>query len=85
MASVSGSKVTAQVVILSQQREESEEHAATLLKRREKLEVARIPVPSGQQFDGHSPHGEAGGCRWKCRVRCLLLKGRNSERNLENR
>ena len=66
-------------------REESEEHAATLLKKREKLEVAHITVSSGNSSMATTPHGEAGGCRGKCRVRFLLLKGRNSERNLENK
>lgn len=56
MASISGSKVVAKIVILTQQwEEESEEHAATLLKKREKLEVAHITVSSGQQFHGHNP------------------------------
>lgn len=48
-ASISGSKVVAQVVIFLQQveREESEEHTAPLFKRKGKLEVADMTLSIG--------------------------------------
>lgn len=70
MASISSSKVVAQVVILSQEvgrGEESEEHAASLFKRREELKVVHIILhcPVVNSCMATPTHKEAGSCKGK--------------------
>ena len=88
MASISGSKVVAQVVILSQQWEEEKRVKSMQLPywnegKSWKLPTSQCPVVSVSMA---TPcHEEAGECKRKCGVRFLLLRGSSSERNLENK